>query len=87
MRKRLAEYGIYLIFIVAGIIGVVLSEGNVFGEYISLFILKPGIKLVMVFLVIEYSFSKLSFQDEIKNRNTAAGLVFLGICLVIAESM
>jgi uncharacterized membrane protein YjfL (UPF0719 family) len=85
--KQLREYGIYIIFIVLGIAGVVLSEGRVFGEYLSLFVFKPGVKMLMVFLVAQYSFSKISFQDEIKNRNTAAGLVFLGICLVIAEAM
>jgi len=81
------EYGIYLILIALGVFGLVASGGWTFGEYLSLYIFKPALKMTMVFLIIEFSFRKIEFQNEVLKGNIAAAIIFLGICLVVAEAI
>jgi len=66
-----------------GVGGIILAGENTFGQYLSLFVFKPAIKLLMAFQVMELSFRKINFQHEIKERNMAAGLVFVGVCIIL----
>jgi len=81
------EYGIYVILIALGILGLIVSSGWAFGEYLALYIFKPALKMLVVWLVVEFSFRKIEFQNEVLKGNIAAAIVFFGICLVVAEAI
>ena len=88
MIKRLVdqirENGINLILIVVGILGIVLSSGHPFGEYVSLFVAKPAIKVLVVGLIAEFGFRKVDFQGEIVKGNLAVAVMFFGLCFIVA---
>lgn len=85
--EQLKEYGIYVGIIMLGLLGIFFTQGRPFGEYISLFMFKPGVKLIMLMAVAQFSFRKIDFMSEVKRGNIAAAIVFFAIAFVVAESI
>jgi hypothetical protein len=85
--EQIKEYGIYLVIITLGIMGIFFAQGRPFAEYLSLFVFKPGVKLMILMAVAQFSFRDIDFMQEIKKANVAAAITFFAIAYVVAEAI
>ena len=85
LKDQILENGINFVLIAAGIVGIVVSSGHPFGEYVSLFVARPAIRVLVLGLITEFWFRRVDFQGEIVKGNIAVSVAFFGLCVVVSS--
>lgn len=75
----------YIIFALTQVKSDEVSPANLIG-LLSMFIFKPGMKLLLLYAVAKIDFVTVDFEKEISKNNIAAAITYLAIALVIATA-
>jgi hypothetical protein len=75
---------VYVVLIILAVVALNVSANSTSGEYLSVLVLRPAIRLLMLGLVLEFTFKRTDFQDEILKGNVAAAVVLAAMAYVVS---